>query len=115
MGAGHFIDHLEWLQRGRGAGDGFGQKADTFASQGYLWCAVEDLDGGRASAKESEHQERTATVRIRQRPGVAAGDRLRDPIRGDVWTVTATTFDRRANELVCDVTSPKWTAGGGTA
>ncbi len=114
--AGYFINHLDWLKRTAGGGgkDGFGQKADSFARQGDLWCAVEDLAGSRAGAKESEHQQRTSTIRIRGRVGVVAGDRLRDPALGDLWTVETVIYNWRDHETVCDVTAPKWTAGGGT-
>lgn len=116
-GAGHFIDHLEWLKRVPGAGgtDGFGQKTDGHPNQGYLWCAIENLAGGRATAKESERQERTATIRIRGRVGIAAGDRLRNPALSEVWTVGSVVWIRADNETVCDVTAPKFTTGGGTA
>jgi head-tail adaptor len=114
--AAYFIDHLEWLKRTQAAaGDGFGQKADAFTSQGFLWCATADLAGGRRTAKESERQERTATVRIRGRVGVVAGDRLRNAALGDLWTVDSVVFNWTDYETVCDVTAPKWTTGGGTA
>jgi hypothetical protein len=74
--------------------------------------AVEDVAGGRAGAKESEHQVVTATIRLRQYPACR-----RRPAAvaqwGDVWTVEHVV--RGVNEMVLEVTRPRWTAGGGTA
>ncbi len=110
--AGAFIDRLEWLKRSQGAGDGFGQKADSFASQGHLWCAVEDVSGNRAGAKGSDRQQLAATVRVRNYPELVAGDRLRDAVRDQTWTIKSVVWGD--NETVCQVTAPKWTAGGGS-
>jgi head-tail adaptor len=113
MRAGEYRTRLEWLQRTPGTPDGFGQRADTYPSQGYLWGAVEDLVGGRETAKESERQVTTATVRLRNYPAVVAGDRLLDVGLDTTWTVEHAV--RGDNELVCEVSRPRWTAGGGEA
>lgn len=113
MRAGDYADYLEWRRRTGRTRDGHGQPADTFEGQGHLWCAVEDLAGGRAAAKESSGEQVAARVRARNYPAVAAGDRLIDAERGDVWTVGSVV--RGDNELLLDVTRDKWTAGGGAA
>lgn len=110
-GAGEYDTPLEWRKRAGRTADGFGQPADQFTGQGTLWAAVEDLVGGRASGKESEGQQTTATVRLRNYPGVAAGDRLYDAGRGELWTVDHVARD--VNELRCGVSRPRWTDGGG--
>jgi hypothetical protein len=101
--AGAFIDRLEWLKRLPTAkGDGFGQRPQgAFESKGHLWCAVEDIAANRETRKESERQVTTATIRIRNYPGVKAGDQLRDAILGQTWDVrSAVELD---NETVCEV------------
>lgn len=113
MGAGEYDDRLEWQKRTPGTKDGVGQRTDTYPSQGYLWGAVDDLSGGRAGYQESNRQTVTATIRVRNHPGVVAGDRLERAGLGEVWTVEHVV--RGDNELVCEVTRPRWTAGGGSS
>ncbi len=95
--AGSYADRLEWGQKTAGTPDAFGDRkpSTTYPSQGYLWCAVEDVGASRETKKEGERQLTTATVRIRNAPAVAAGDRLGD------WTVLTVTAG--ANELTCEV------------
>jgi head-tail adaptor len=102
--AGEYIDRLEWLQRSTAGRtlDGFGQASDPFASQGFLWGVVEDLRGGRVTEQASEHDETTATIRLRNSPAVVAGDRLVDLGRGEAWRVLSVT--RGVNEVLCGVT-----------
>ena len=98
--AGGYNTRLEWLQRTAGTPDGYGQRRDTYPSQGYLWCALEDVAGNRTVEKESEKQVTSATVRIRNYPAVVPGDRLGDA-DGGIWTVkTAVAGD---NETLCEV------------
>ncbi|VTR95238.1 : Phage_H_T_join [Gemmata massiliana] len=98
--AGAYRYRLEWLQRTKGAPTSFGERQDTFPSQGHLWCAVEDVAGNRDTQKESERQLTTATVRARNYPAVVAGDRLVDA-DANTWTVkTAVEGD---NEMVLEV------------
>lgn len=111
--AGDYATRLEWLRRTPGAKTPAGERPATYPSAGHLWAAVEDLVGSRETAQESERQLTTATVRLRNYPGVQPGDRLRDAGLGHLWTVGHVV--RGDNELVCEVTRPRWTAPGGTA
>lgn len=114
-GAGEYRERLTWLRRVKapaGTRDGFGQRADQFAEVGPLWAAVEGQSGLRTTSKESEGDQVTATVRVRQYPAIVAGDRLRSVRWGDVWTVESVV--RGDNELSLEVTRPRWTTGGGT-
>lgn len=113
MAAGGYPERFRWLRRQRAAGgtSATGQKTDTFTAFGHLWGVTDDVVGGRASAKESERQVTTATVRLRNYPDVRAGDRLDSA--GTVWTVLHVVAG--ANEILCDVETPSWSAGGGTA
>ena len=99
--AGGYRDRLEWLKQTKGTASGFGEKPSTYPSQGFLWCAVEDVAAGRVTEKESERQQTTATVRIRNYPAVAPGDRLHDVGRGELWTVR--TVARGDNETRAEV------------
>jgi len=99
--AGEYDTRLEWFKKTQGGVDEFGQRHDEFyPSQGYLWGAVEAAAAGRSSEMESERQETTATVRLRNFPAVAAGDRLRDR-DGNEWTIE--TVLAGDNEVVCEV------------
>jgi head-tail adaptor len=98
--AGEYRTRLEWLRRTPGTPDGFGQRQDTFDPQGWLWCAIEDLAANRVTEQESERHQVTASVRIRNYPAVAPGDRLRGT-DGREWEVrTAVEGD---NEVLCEV------------
>lgn len=101
MAAGAFIDRLEWLKRAAGTPDTFGARVDVYTSQGTLWCAVEDVAGTRATEQERERQLTTASIRVRNLVGIAAGDRLRDAALAETWTVR--TVVGRGNETVCEV------------
>ncbi|MDY3558120.1 head-tail adaptor protein [Gemmata sp. JC673] len=99
--AGDYRDRVQWLQRVKGK-DGFGDRraGDTWTDAGALWAAIEDVIANREGVKESEKQKTSATVRLRNYPGVVAGDKLQD-LDGNVWLVkTAVNGD---NELTCDV------------
>ncbi len=112
MTAGEYAIPFTWQKRTPAAKDGFGARPDTFPPQGTLWGALDDANGGRGTAKESERAEVSATVRLRNYPGVVAGDRLVDDL-GDVWTVESAV--RGDNELRLDVARPRTTPTGGTA
>lgn len=114
MEAGRYDHPFAWMKRtAQGGGkDSFGQPADSFASQGTLWGSLDDLSGGRASAKESDGTKVTATVKVQNYPAVVAGDRLVDGQWSETWTVDSVA--RGDNELVLDVSRPRWTVGGGT-
>ncbi|HEX4608855.1 MAG TPA: head-tail adaptor protein, partial [Urbifossiella sp.] len=77
MTAGEYPWRFEWLKKSAGTPDGFGQPSDSFPSQGTLWGALEGLSGSRTGSKESERQDVSATIRLRNYPAIAAGDRLR--------------------------------------
>lgn len=112
-GAGEYRDRLHWEQRAPGAKDAAGQRTDAFADAGYLWGRLQDLAGSRQGAKESERGGATGTARLRGFPAVKPGDRLTDGW-GRVWTVENAVAQRPDNETECEITRPKWTAGGGT-
>lgn len=101
MKAGDYRDRVEWLQRTVVASDGFGERTATFPSQGFLWCAIEDIGANRESKKEGEKQVSTATVRIRNRPAVAAGDKLVGVLA--TMLVKTVTREPSGNELSCEV------------
>jgi hypothetical protein len=112
--AAKYRTRLEWFKRVLGTPDAFGDKPgakrsrdknDTYPSQGFLWGSIEDASGGRQTEKESERQVTTATIKLRNRPGVVAGDQLRDAARNEVWTIRTVTqsYDADPNETVCEV------------
>lgn len=99
MKAGDYRDRLEWLKRTRATKDGFGAPVETYPSQGYLWCAVEEVTANRESVKDAQRQVTTATIRVRNFPAIGPGDRLSGG--GFVWSVlTAVAGD---NETTCEV------------
>lgn len=106
-GAGEYPDRLEHKRRRVAGRDGFGQTVDVFDSRGFLWGAVENIQGNRAGTKEGERDRYTATVRLRNYPAVVAGDQLAGLT---VWTVESVVSGD--NETICEVTGPTWTVGG---
>lgn len=113
MDAGEYDTPFTHRKKTRGSKDTLGARHDTYPDQpGYLWGALDDVNGGRGTAQEVERAEYTATVRLRNYPAVEPGDRLVDDL-GDVWTVE--TVVRGANELLVDVARPRFTPQGGTA
>lgn len=114
MSAGQYSTRFAWYRRTPGSKDTYGGRGDGHPVAGYLWGSdVEDLVASRETAQESERQTTAGTVRLRNYPGVKAGDRLRDAKWGELWTVQ--TVARRDNETHCEVTRPRFTTGGGTA
>jgi head-tail adaptor len=87
MKAGDYNTRLEWLRKSKGSRDSFGQREDPYTPAGYLWGAVEDVAAGRTTEKQSEKQLTSATIRIRNFPDVAAGDKLREVASGAEWEV----------------------------
>lgn len=101
MAAGEYSTRFTWLRRTQGPADSFGQKHDLFPVMGTLWGALEGADSSRQTRLESDRQEDTATVRVRNSPAILPGDILRECGSGTEWTVLTTTGG--ANELVCEV------------
>jgi hypothetical protein len=103
--AGDYRDRLEWLKRTAGGTDAPGQRQFTYPSQGYLWCAVEDLAANRETVKNVERQVTAANVRVRGEVALLPGDRLAD---GEtVWTVlTVVAGDNETLLEVDDVLKP---------
>jgi head-tail adaptor len=98
--AGEYVDRLDWGQRTKGTPDSFGQAVYTFPTQGFLWGVVEEVAGLRVTEMESEKQQTTATIRLRNYPAVAAGDRLTDGL-GRVWRILSAV--RGDVEVLCEV------------
>lgn len=99
--AGDYSTRLEWLKRGPGNPDTFGQREETWIPQGYLWGAVENVVAARVTESESEKQETSATIRLRNYPAVGPGDKLREVGSGAEWTVE--TAVEGENEIECEV------------
>lgn len=99
--AGGYTDRVEWLQRTKGVPDSFGDRKPTltYPSQGFLWAAVEDVAAGQESRLEAKRQVNTASVRVRNYPGVVAGDRL----SAVLGTFTVLTVVQAENEITCEV------------
>lgn len=98
--AGDYQTRLQWMKRTKSTADGYGDRkaTDIYPSQGWLWCAIEDVAANRESRKEGERQVTSANVRLRNYPAIVAGDRLAGE---HVWTVlTVTEGD---NETICEV------------
>ncbi len=111
--AGEYNLRFEWLKHAYAAADGFGDvKSRTnrdrggYAPHGFLWGAIDEVAGGTAEEVQSQSERRSARVRLRQFPGVAAPDRLRDTRLDEVWEVLNTYRDGDNQELVCEVQTP---------
>jgi hypothetical protein len=112
--AGDYAERMDWQRRTPGTPDSYGQRADSFASLGDLWVrgpGSERRPGGREGVRAPGRHGHDPGEAV---PGAASPmDRLRSHKWGDVWTVEHVV--RGVNEMVLEVTRPRWTAGGGTA
>lgn len=100
MAAGQYSTRFEWFQFALGEADSFGQRADSFNSQGFLWGALEDVATGEAEKLTRQTATLTATIRLRNYPELAARDAL-DDADGTRWFVHAVRYGE--NETVCEV------------
>lgn len=98
--AADYTSRLKWLKVVRPTDSTYGNKLDTYETNGYLRCAVDESSGQRQTEDGSIQTGARGTIRIRQYPSFTALDLLYDEAFGYVWQVESLYVGN--NELVCD-------------
>jgi|SRR5947209_2461566 len=101
--AGKYLIPFTWMQYTTSSRDSLNQAVESYTSNGTLWGSLEDLGGNRGNGLGGPQTEKTATVRIRQLPALAAKDRLTDTRTGITYEIDSIYPDWQANETVCTV------------
>lgn len=95
---GSYNNRCTWLQRSTSTSS-IGQQEETFSSNGYLWCAIDNVSGRKQTDYGAQRTGNYSTIRIRNYPAITAVDRLQDNL-DNIWVIESIT--KGDNETICD-------------
>ncbi|WP_020469511.1 head-tail adaptor protein [Zavarzinella formosa] len=99
---GDYDTSFEWLVCSQ-TQDSTGQMLQTFSSNGFLWGSMDSVSSNLASQFGARKTTQNSTIRIRQKPGLSAKDRLTDTRVNEVWTIESLYYDWQEDATICDM------------
>ena len=100
MKAGDYANRLTWRKRTVTTDTTSGEEIESFADNGFLWCAFSTFVGRVRRDYGSDQTSADLTVRVRNYPALSALDRLYSSEWDETYVIDS--IGRGDNELVCD-------------